>query len=234
MNITKDQKIEAYKKLTESQKEFLASDTFTESFKSIGNKYNLHIDKIGALGDILFSTLIGLIKVPDLRSELTIGLNVDGGTLESIMKDVNERIFVTYRSLLIQDSAEKESENIMPPAETPQKPVEKPLNIINPSPQTSNRALIMPGSQRKILAEIENPEPVKPILPVPQPELDRIKRGPQKPWETTKESIARDFIGNKLTQPVNNPVERSNLVEKKPIDDKASRYSGDPYREPAN
>ncbi len=237
MNIPKEQKLEAYKRLSDEQKDYLASDTFTDSYNTIGKKYNLHIDKIGALGDILFATLIGLIKTSDVKSSLAVELSLDPNTLESIMKEVNEKIFVAYRALVIKGNTES---NPITPKSVPVAP-KPPSNYIpaRPTPATQptptptqNRAVIMP-TPRKVLTEIENPEPVKPILPVPQPDLDRLKRGPDKPWEVTKNRIAQDFLTSKLAQPTNLPAQRTNLIENPQEQKPPQKSSSDPYREPA-
>jgi hypothetical protein len=67
MEFTKEQKKEAYKNLTDEQKEYVGSEKLTNSIQEIGRDYNLLLDKVGKLNDIIFLSLIGLVKISDLR-----------------------------------------------------------------------------------------------------------------------------------------------------------------------
>ena len=121
-----------------------------------------------------------------------------------LTNDINEKIFLKIRKILI---------------DTPRILPEKDIQTPEPT-------------RDSILAEIENPTPsVHPItvadVPVSGPAMTR------EIVTETKETVAHDFIGSKLTETVALPSQKASVTLKAP-EVKPKTYSADPYREAIN
>lgn len=198
---------DSFKKLSPELRLAIGKLPLTDITQRIAFKNNLHIDQSGALYTETLLVLLGIEKMESLSSNLQRELGMQGAQLQTIINELNENVFKTIRENLQDPQA------FVPPS-TPQ-----------------NRAIINPA-RTEILSQIENPSPSRPLIPVKtEPDIE-IKRGPQKPWEQAKQQIAQNFIGNKLSTPMNMPAQRTQLEERKP-ETKPSNTSSDPYREPA-
>ena len=204
-----------------------SADTYAK-LQSIGKKHNLLIDKVGDLTTAVGNVMLGLLHPDDFVTEIETLLEITAQEAIEITTEVNIEIFVPLRESLMKINPRKEE----PLTYEASKP--RYNNIINPVKSAPPENIRISDVLRKtdILGEIENPKPSLPMIPVKSEPDVEIKRGPQKPWENAKQQIAQNFIGSKLSGPMNMPIQRTQLEEKKP-EIKTSGTSSDPYREPA-
>lgn len=97
---TDEQIIEKYKQLPEDLKKAIFSVEMTEAVKRISGKYQLHIDKIGALGNETGMVMLGVTHPRDFISNLSQRLGVDKETARKIAEEVNAQIFAKVRDSL--------------------------------------------------------------------------------------------------------------------------------------
>lgn len=182
MEFTKQQKVEAYKKLSEQSKEFIMSDELAKTFQKIGSAHNLLLDKVNIMADMVILTLVGLVSSLEFPKKLSVALNMSGPALENLLEDINNKIFIPFRnSLQIEpDKTEKEVDE---------------TDGLN---------------KESILTEIENPTPaVYPIsiadqtIPGPAKSREIIDFS-----RKTEDSVAREFIEGKLTETVSLPSKK--------------------------
>ncbi len=98
--LTEEQIIEKYEKLPEDLKKAIFSVEMTEAVKRIGGEYQLHIDKIGALGNETGMVMLGVTHPRDFIPNLSQRLGVDKETARKIAEEVNAQIFVKIRESL--------------------------------------------------------------------------------------------------------------------------------------
>ena len=185
MEFTKEQKIEAYKKLSEKEKDFIASNETTEIYRQIGAKNGLLLDATGKLSDIVFLALVGLIRTSDLDRAISSALGLSQEKTTALLNDVNDMIFRPFRSVLMEESQESESE------EAPE-----------------------PLSKEDILAEIEDPVPVsQPITvaesgPAKPQEIIENKNAVAQEFVTSKLTETVNIPAKKAAIPVPPPKSR--------------------------
>lgn len=97
---TDEQFLEEYKKLPEDLKKAIFSVEMTEAIKRIGEKYQLHIDKIGALGNETGMVMLGVTRPKDFVSNLSARLGVSNDTARNIAEEINQQIFSKVRESL--------------------------------------------------------------------------------------------------------------------------------------
>lgn len=97
---TDEQALEEYKNLPEDLKKAIFSVEMTEAVKRIGGKYQLHIDKIGALGNETGMVMLGVTHPKDFIPNLSQRLGVDKETARKIAEEVNAQIFAKVRDSL--------------------------------------------------------------------------------------------------------------------------------------
>ncbi len=78
----------------------MASMDSTNNIRAIGNKYALHVDQIGELGDEIGLVMLGLTKTGDFVTHLIARLGLDRPVAEAIAREVNEQIFLKIRESL--------------------------------------------------------------------------------------------------------------------------------------
>ncbi len=99
-NFTDEQILEMYKNLPEDLKEAIFSVEMTEAVKRIGGKYQLHIDKVGALGNETGMVMLGVTHPKDFILNLSKRLEVVQETARKIAEEVNAQIFAKVRESL--------------------------------------------------------------------------------------------------------------------------------------
>ena len=102
MFYSKEQLYEIYRGLPEEIQDVMASMNSTYTIRTIGQKYGLHIDKIGELSDEIGLTMLGLTKSDDFLSHLKNRLQLDQATAEQITREVNGQIFLPIRESLMK------------------------------------------------------------------------------------------------------------------------------------
>lgn len=187
------------KKLNEASDDVrnaVMSENTMNVLSDIAKEFNLHIDQAGILEEEVLYTILGIQTSEEFIKRISREFNLSRIVAQDIASEVNEKVSGFIRN---------EIQNKTNPTQTPQPDQ-------NPSRET-------------ILSEIENPTPS--IHPISS--SDQTIPGPRIPTEIietnknriatqhTADNIAHDFIGGKLTEPVNLPTKRTTI---------------DPYREP--
>jgi hypothetical protein len=209
MEFTKEQKKEAYKGLTDEQKEFVGSEKITETLQSIGKKNGLLIDAIGRLGDTVFLALLGLIKSAEVGNAVRKAVSVGDAQYESIIRDLNEQIFIPYRGEMLSSPTETKKEESSEP------------------------------SRDAILSEIENPAPtVHPISAADQSDkmitrdfiASKLSETVSLPAQKTAMALpgATPFTAPSTGGAQTGPA--ASIAQTAPA--KTKSYAADPYREP--
>lgn len=102
MDYTDEQLTAKFKQLPEEIQAVVADQATEEKVFEIGQKHNLHIDKIGELVDEVGLVLLGLTKPTDFVGKLKNRLVIDQTSAEAIAAEVNTAIFLEIRDALKQ------------------------------------------------------------------------------------------------------------------------------------
>lgn len=149
----KEQVFSFYQNAPKPVQEAFAAETTVDTILAIQATYGLHTDTAGMLGREIGYLLLGLTTPKDFYDRLHAnGLPTD--TVTSIVKDVNEKIFVPLQKKMREQGSETSVENVEPPAYTPP-PIE---------PATPVRPESVP-----VMQVGESPIPAVPPVPVPAP-----------------------------------------------------------------
>lgn len=149
----KEQIVNAYNQAPDPVRHVFNGDDTVEIIVAIQNAYGLHIDTAGMLGQEIGYLLLGLTTPKDFYDRLHAnGLPTD--TVTSIVKDVNEKIFVPLQKKMREQGSEASIENAEPAAYTPP-PIE---------PATPVRPESIP-----VMQVGESQIPTVPSVPVPTP-----------------------------------------------------------------
>ena len=109
MEYTEEKLNEVIKNLPQSIQKAVLSNDFVISVQEIGASQDLYIWQTGALEQECQITFLGLHKSSDFRSNLIKILEIDQKKAEEIQKEVNEKIFMPMRHLMVQKTAEVEA-----------------------------------------------------------------------------------------------------------------------------
>lgn len=116
MEYTDEQILEMYKKLPEDLRNAIFSVEMTGAVKGIGEKYQLPIDKIGALGNETGMVMLGVTHSRDFIVNLGNRLNVDKETARKIADEINTQIFSKVRESLKKIHGGEEAPTLRPEA----------------------------------------------------------------------------------------------------------------------
>ena len=100
MDYTREQLKEIFKGLPEDLREAIVSFETVDAVNEIGDKYDLHIDQVGTLGDEVGRVMIGVSSFKDFTVRLKEKLNIDSEKAQTIAHDVNVNIFLKIREIL--------------------------------------------------------------------------------------------------------------------------------------
>jgi hypothetical protein len=93
-----EQKIEArMAELPEDVRNAINDGGLDEKVRAIGQKFNLHIDQIGALGDEVMLALLGFTPLAAFAGELATQLSLDPVLAQTIVAEINSSIFLSIR-----------------------------------------------------------------------------------------------------------------------------------------
>jgi hypothetical protein len=203
------QKIEArMAELPEDVRNAINDDGLDEKIKAIGQKFNLHIDQIGALGDEVMLALLGFTPLAGFAGELAAQLSLDPVLAQTIVAEINSSIFVSIR-----ESMQKFAEGRSTPL---------------PAPDTKPAATMTPSAPAPIVA---------PSAPAPAPALPAVI-GPTtqviaKP--TTAPPLSPDMHAAEtiMSKTVVQVAPQTPVAPVAPVDPaQPLSYKADPYREP--
>ncbi len=220
-NYTREQRGKAFDALSKEIKSVITSNTLAETYQKIGQTHKLNLEKTGIIADTVTLVILNLIPRESIVSELIERLSINTDEATKLTKTINDEIFLKIREILQTEksnASESLSENEVPVV------VSDMVSVTAPEP-----------TRDSILAEIENPTPsIHPITvasaPVSGPAMTR------EIVTETKETVAHDFIGSKLTETVALPSQKAAVTLKTPTapESKPKSYSADPYREAIN
>jgi hypothetical protein len=174
MTYTKEQLNEFYRKLPPELQDAMGSMDNADANWNIGQKFKLHIDKIGELGYETGLVMLGLTKPQDFVGNLEKSLGVDKVTAAAIAKEVNEQIFLPIRDSLkkIHHMGTETEESI------------EPMKPLKPESEEPNKA--------DVLQAIEQPETIpmtvrttSAVPPIPKPAENKPITLPLKTETTT-------------------------------------------------
>lgn len=116
---TADEVIHAFDALPDVVKEAIVDIPIPQIVKSIGEKYNLHVDVTGTIYNEINLITIGLRDRDVLRTKLLSSANFPKDHIDDVMHDINEEIFnplreavISYRE--IEDEVMSESKEYKP------------------------------------------------------------------------------------------------------------------------
>lgn len=109
MPIPREQFKEAYGKLPESIRAYLAGEELGIATEQIGSAHGLHIDAIGVLAEILTRTLLGLLSPQELPAALTNSLGIDSTKANAILSSTNDQIFIPLQKK-VREAADREAQ----------------------------------------------------------------------------------------------------------------------------
>ena len=151
---TKEQKLEAYRKLPEEIKAVISAEDVTDKITAIGDKHNLLLDKQGVLVDEISLVMFGLTHPDKFVESIKNRLEISQSEAEAIATDVNNEILLEIREELKKISAKNAEE-------------EKTSNLAHdsehPVESDEHHATL---KREDILRDIEDPTPVKAPRPV--------------------------------------------------------------------
>lgn len=110
MAIPREQFKEAYGKLPEPIRAYLAGEELGLAAEQIGSAQGLHVDAVGVLAEILTRTLLGLISPQELPTALTNSLGIDAQKASAILISTNEQIFIPLQKQ-VREAADREAQD---------------------------------------------------------------------------------------------------------------------------
>ena len=232
MKYTTEQLNQKYKMLPKKLQDFILSGESTNSVKVIGKKHNIHVDKIGLLGEEVWLTMLGANRAVDFIKNIKARLDLPDEQANAIAKDVNEKLFLPMRESLKEtaDSSVDEpkvQQEIHHP-QLDQKPEEKPDLEVKPQIEQKQEKPINIIDKEEESKEIKNqiikqqaihqtaPPPVN--LPTAESSDNQEQEEPQVQDVNTKNQPS-DGVKGDIKQNI------PDIEKKKP-------FSADPYREP--
>lgn len=164
---------EKFNSLPEEIQDIIYSSATLEKVANIGEKYQLHIDKIEDLQFATEDVMSGDIRADEFISHIAKELEIDQETANKIGQEIDQQVFESVRDAIKSLSEPKEPETIPAPTETP--PVETKMEVtpipVSQAPTTETAAEVKPittdvaitTDQPKELAKIPTEE-VKPTI----------------------------------------------------------------------
>ncbi len=162
MNPTPEQMGDAYKKLPEPVRAYIASTKLFELLQELAGTYGLHVDTVGLIAQAATNMLLGLSSPVQFQSELA-QMGVPDASADAIISALNERVFKVLRD---------EIRNA-PPAEPQEEPTPEPIPaptpVATPIPEESAPLYVAP-------MPVKQPPPPPAIFaqasaPIKQPEI---------------------------------------------------------------
>lgn len=96
-----NQYVEIFYKLPPEIKDVVAASATTEHLWKIGQKHNLHIDKVGIMTDIAFDVMMGIIASKNFVAELQKELGISALDASVIARDIDENVFKPIKNTMV-------------------------------------------------------------------------------------------------------------------------------------
>lgn len=213
---------ESYAKLPQPVRDFIDSEELEEIIYDIGKNNQLHIDQIGDLEDLVSLTIAGRISRFDFKERIELVLKISKDQVETITKEINERIFVYINELLRNSTSANEVVN---------------NDIYDDAENASTVEILNAISNPTSLPTKSTVTQTTPKIEVPRPQPPKV---PAAPLPDMPQTIAKDFDEDsihvkKLTDVTVSPSRNveQNISVKKPLipEDHIRRIANDPYKE---
>ncbi len=156
---------EALQKLPDDLRKIILSTETADKIQAIGQKYNLHIDQMGALDEEVHNVLFGVSSPSKLTEQIKNRLGIEQSAADNITRDLNEQIFLKIREslqALPKTNEANEAASVVEPIPTP-------------IPSTSLGASDLP-SKEEITSGIESPKKEDTVFEQKMGKLFRIPR----------------------------------------------------------
>lgn len=99
--IPTEQEIRAeYEKASPLVQAYVASAELQDEFNAIRTAHRLHFDEAGKMSDALVATFLGLSEMKQFPELLREALEQNGDKHSEVLKDINEKIFSSFRRKL--------------------------------------------------------------------------------------------------------------------------------------
>jgi|ETNmetMinimDraft_35_1059890.scaffolds.fasta_scaffold31031_2 hypothetical protein len=109
MRYTKEQINERFQLLQPQVQNAVLSIEVAETIKSIAQKHQLHIDTTGTLNEEITYVMVGAEKATDFIKNLKMQLKLPDEKANAIAKDVNEKVFLKIRKLMMESTQKPET-----------------------------------------------------------------------------------------------------------------------------
>ncbi len=100
-HFTKEQINIAYNALPDDVRDFYSKEKTAVNIYNIGKKYNLHVDAVGKLGELVGLAIMGLVPLIDFNKELVERTGVAEDTANLIIYDLNQEVFGPIRESML-------------------------------------------------------------------------------------------------------------------------------------
>jgi hypothetical protein len=195
---TSEQLQEQFEKLPKDLQNAVSSTSVHDSIVGIGNKYGLHVDQLGEMVDLVGLIMLGLSPSKDFVANFSRETGVRSDVATSIAEDINKEVFDKIRSSMrmIESQEESTEDTMVNKSEAKNNQAISDLEraggfTIEHSGQNGNGGapINLPGaeevteSREDLVAGIEDPAPMKPIMPTQEENhtealVDRLLAGP--------------------------------------------------------
>jgi hypothetical protein len=126
---------QAYSKLPIVIREYLSSEELSIATETLGTKYGLHVDTIGALNREASNMLLGITNPTQFVAELK-SIGIPEASIGPLVQELNEKVFVPLHKKMMEPDAARESSTYdeVPKEVTTNLEVTKPA-VVAPQPQ---------------------------------------------------------------------------------------------------
>lgn len=235
-----------FSNLSKDIQDAIAMSNWRDSVYTISSKYNLQIDKQGAIEDVTIQTLCGVIPPEKYEYEIKTKTLLPDDVTRALVIDLNESIFKKIKEMLVENSSqetiEKEEDLPVPPVkETKEEDIPLPPSKIKTITNES-----IPTPPKKPESETDNTNNIYKdhgIEIIPDGNSIRKEIGQEiginkivapKKEATPINNIIADKLSRQTasqTTVANYTSELKEALTDKPLETKNSLANHDPYRE---
>jgi len=233
----------------------LSSIEVDKKIQNIGKKYDLHIDQIGLLGEIVGFVLLGFTPRKNLIAEVKKELEINSTQASLIVSSVDNEIFKPVRESMEKiESPENTKGEDVAPTQKPSAmqddyredvPIKKSPLLVSPVPSSSQEIsggepTVVTQEDKKEMGQQETPtQPSTEEAPSPVIKSGAFvvrdllhEKSPEEREGVIRKKLQEDFkVGAEKTEVENTPDQGE---EKKVDTSIAPKSSHDPYRELPN
>jgi len=206
-----NQYVEIFYKLPPEIKDVIVSSSTTEHLFKIGEKHNLHIDKIGIMTDIAFDVMMGIVASKNFVSELQKELGISALDASVVARDIDENVFKPIKNTMISLYGDKAPNK---PSSTMVELTENDEDHEHLDKELLLREIESPVFAKPRVEEVRTQVKVEPKIVIPAPKAPTAV-------EEYHEEIS---VGDKLPEVKVTPEPEA---QKAPVTDPASRSSLD-------